>query len=285
VRYISAMNAADSASTAWRVIRPAGRFAPLQIRQLWTRRDLAVMLAVRDLRLRYRQTLLGVIWVVLQPALGTVLFVVIFGRVAGLPSDGLPYAPFVLTGLVAWFFISNAASTAAESLVEHRSLVTDVAFPRVLAPLAAVMAAAADLLIGLLLLIPVLIAASVAPPIQVLTLPIWLVFAVLIASAAALWLSAANVLYRDVRYTLGFVLQLWFFASPIVFPSSLIHDGWSYLFAVNPVAGLVDGMRWCLLDGPLPAGPLAVSVVSTLVAVIGGMFYFRSVERTFADRI
>ena len=179
-------------------------------------------LALRDLQLRYRQTLLGVAWAVLQPLAAMLAFSWVFGHVAGIPSEGLPYPVFVLAGVVPWFFISTAVSAAAESLVEHTDLVTRVWFPRLLAPIAAVLAALVDLLIGLLLLVPVMAVYGVAPPIQVLTLPVWLLGAVLVAMAAGFWLAAANVLYRDVRYALTFLLQLWLFVSPVVFPTSLV---------------------------------------------------------------
>jgi lipopolysaccharide transport system permease protein len=272
--------------TRWRVLRPTQRWKPrIDIRELWAFRELALMLALRDLQLRYRQTLFGIAWAVLQPALALVVFSLIFGGLARVPSDGLPYPLFVLTGLAVWSFLSSAVTAAAESLVEHRPLVTRVWFPRVLAPTAAVLAVAIDLLIGLAMVALLVAVYGIAPPPQVFTLPAWLLGAVAVAVAAGLWLSAANVLYRDVRYALGFVLQLWLFASPVVYPSSLVDGGWRYLFALNPVAGVIDGVRWAVLDAPPPGAPVAVSAVSLLVLLIGGLLYFRNAERTFADRI
>jgi lipopolysaccharide transport system permease protein len=280
---------ADSAELeqeAWRVIRPRSRWWPgLGLSQLWAFRELGLTLALRDLQLRYRQTLLGVAWAVLQPLAAMAAFSWVFGQVAGIPSDGVPYPVFVLAGVVPWFFISTAVSAAAESLVEHTDLVTRVWFPRMLAPIAAVLAAVVDLFIGLLLLVPVMAAYEVAPPLQVLTLPVWLLGAVLVATAAGLWLAAANVLYRDVRYALAFLLQLWLFVSPIVFPTSLIAEPWLYLFSLNPAVGVIDGLRWALLGGPAPGPELAVSVASLTFLLFGGLWYFRRVERVFADRI
>jgi homopolymeric O-antigen transport system permease protein len=278
--------ASDVDAIPWNVIRPrTGWWPGFGLGQLWAHRELALVLAQRDLQLRYRQTAFGVAWALLQPLAAMAVFTWVFGHVAGLPSDGLPYAPFVLVGVVLWFYISTAVSAAAESLVEHSDLVTRVWFPRPLAPIAAVLAGVVDLLVGLLLLVPVMAIASVAPPLQALTLPVWLLGGVLLAAGVGLWLAAMNVLYRDVRYALAFLLQIWLFVSPVVFPSSLVDSPWNWFFALNPVAGLIDGMRWALLDGPAPGPELAVSVASLVAILLGGILYFRRVERTFADRI
>jgi lipopolysaccharide transport system permease protein len=276
----------DGGLPAWRVLRPRNRWWPgLGLLQLWDYRELGLVLAIRDLQLRYRQTLLGVGWAVLQPLAAMVAFSWVFGHVAGIPSDGIPYPVFVLVGVSLWFFISTAVNAAAESLVEHTDLVTRVWFPRLLAPIGAVLAAVVDLLIGLLLLIPVMGIYGVGPPLQALTLPIWILGAVLLAMAAGFWLAAANVLYRDIRYALPFLLQLWLFVSPVVFPSSLVESPWSYLFAINPAVGLIDGLRWALLGAPGPGPELLVSAASLFLLLFGGIWYFRRVERTFADRI
>jgi lipopolysaccharide transport system permease protein len=270
----------------WRVIRPRHRWWPgLGLTELWTYRDLGLTLAHRDLQLRYRQTLLGVAWVVLQPLAAMVAFSWVFGHVAGLPSDGLPYPVFVLTAVVPWFFVSTAVSAAADSLIGQPDLVTRVWFPRLLAPIGAVLASVVDLLIGLILLVPVMAAYGVAPPLQAFTLPVWLVGFVVLAMAAGFWLAAANVLYRDVRYALPFVLQLWLFLSPIVFPTSLVSEPLRFVYAINPAVGLIDGIRWALLGAPGPGAYLIVSVLSLWVLLVGGIWYFRGVERIFADRI
>jgi lipopolysaccharide transport system permease protein len=282
----SAPAASGEEQPAWREIRPRGRWWPgLGLGQLWAYRELGLTLALRDLQLRYRQTLLGVAWAVLQPLLAMAAFSWVFGHIAGIPSDGLPYPVFVLAGVSLWFFISTAVTAAAESLVEHSDLVTRVWFPRLLAPIAAVLAAVVDLLIGLLLLVPVMAAYEVAPPLQVLTLPVWVLGTVLLAMAVGFWLAAANVLYRDLRYALTFVLQLWLFVSPVVFPTSLVEDPWRYLYSLNPAVGLIDGARWALLGASAPGPELAVSIASLFLILFGGIWYFRRTERTFADRI
>jgi lipopolysaccharide transport system permease protein len=276
----------ESVTPEWRVIRPRSRWWPgLGLGQIWAYRELGLTLALRDLQLRYRQTLLGVAWAVLQPLAAMVAFSWVFGHVAGIPSEGLPYPVFVLAAVVPWFFVSTAVTAAAESLVEHTDLVTRVWFPRLLAPTAAVLAATVDLLIGLLLLVPVMVAYEVAPPVQVLTLPVWLLGAVLVAMAAGFWLAAANVLYRDVRYALTFLLQLWLFVSPVVFPTSLVEGQWRYLFSLNPFVGVVDGFRWALLGAAAPGPELAISASSLALLLLCGIWYFRRVERVFADRI
>ena len=274
------------AESRWRVIRPTRRWRPhLDLGELWAQRELALILAARDLRLRYRQTLFGVAWAVLQPLIAMGIFTGIFGSLTSIPSDGLPYPVFVLAGLVVWFFLLTAVSAAAESLIEHRDLVTRVWFPRMLAPVAAVLAAGLDLLISLVLLAVAMIAYGVAPGLQLLTLPVWILVALLLALAAGVWLCAANVLYRDVRYALAFLLQVWLFASPVVFPSSLVHGAWQLLFYLNPAAGLLDGFRWAVVDGPAPSAWVAISAASLTGLLAAGAIYFRSVERTFADRI
>ena len=276
----------ESPDPAWRVIRPSGRWRiRLGLRELWAQRELGLTLAWRDLQLRYRQTLFGVAWVALQPLVGMGIFSLIFGSLTDVPSDGVPYPVFVLTGLAVWFFVSTAVSAAAASLIEQPDLVTKVWFPRMLVPIAAVLAAVADLAISLILVALVMIGYAVAPGIQILTLPVWIVAAILVAIGAGLWLSAANVLYRDVRYALPFLLQVWLFASPVIYPSSLIDGAWRYVFALNPMAGVLDGFRWALLDGPAPGPWSAVSAASLLALLVSGVVYFRLAERSFADRI
>jgi lipopolysaccharide transport system permease protein len=270
----------------WLEIRPPARGIPrLGLRELWTYRDLGLILALRDIQLVYRQTLLGVAWVVLQPLIAMLIFALVFGRLAKLPSGGVPYTSFALAGLTVWTFVSSAVSAAANSLVQDRDLVTKVYFPRLLAPLAAVLAATVDLFITLVLLVPVLAIDGVVPPLQVLTLPLWIVGAILLATAVGLWLAAANVLYRDVRYVLPFLLQAWLFISPVAFSSSLVSDGWKWVYNLNPAAGLIDGMRWALLDGPSPGMQLAVSVGSLFLLLVSGVVWFRAAERVFADTI
>ncbi|MCH9728297.1 MAG: ABC transporter permease [Actinomycetia bacterium] len=242
-------------------------------------------LVQRDMRLEYRQTLLGIVWLVIQPVAAMLVFALVFGRLAQLPSGGVPYTSFALVGLTIWTFVSTGVSSAAESLVNDRDMITQVWFPRMLAPLSAVLSDTVRLLIAFVLMVPVFAIDGVVPPIQVLTLPLWILGAILLAMGAGLWLSAAYVLYRDVGHALGFLLQGWLVISPVAYSSSLVSDGWRYVYNLNPAAGLIDGMRWALLDGPSPGPQLAVSVGSLLLLCVSGLVWFRMAERVFADTI
>jgi lipopolysaccharide transport system permease protein len=282
----SARASGGSAAAAWVENRPSTGWLPrLDLRELWAYRELALFLALRDLKLRYKQTAFGVAWAIIQPLGAAAIFTIVFGRLAGLPSDGLPYAVFVFAGMIAWSYVSSAVGAAAESLVEHRGLVTNVYFPRLLAPLAAVVPGVLDLVISLVILAAFMAAYGVAPSAALLLLPFWLVALVGTALAAGLWLSALNVLYRDVRYALGFLIQLWLFTSPIVFPSSLVDGDWNYVYSANPLVGALDGFRWSLLGAPAPGTEDLVSLGVGLLLFAGGIVYFRRVERRLGDRI
>ncbi len=273
-------------SEVWIENRPARRWSfRLDLQELWAYRELAFALASRELKLRYKQTVFGVAWVLLQPVLAAILFALIFGRAIGVPSDGLPYALFAYAGLVIWTGCSTGLGRAAESLTADRSLVTKVYFPRALAPLAALLPSALDLAIATLLAGVLLPFYGVSGGTKLVLTPLWLVAGVAVTAGPALWLSALNVLYRDVRYALNFALQAWLFLSPVVFPSSLVH-GWArYLFSINPLVGVIDGFRWSLLGAPAPRIADVISLISAAVLFVTGTFYFRKVERRFADRI
>jgi lipopolysaccharide transport system permease protein len=244
-------------------------------------RELAFYLALRDFKLRYKQTVFGIAWAVIQPLAG----VVVFGRLARLPSESIPYPLFVYVGLSVWTYVATSVNAAAESLVANRALVTRVYFPRVLAPFAAVLPGLVDLIISLSIVAIFLVYYDVLPSLAILFLPFWVIFASAVTIGVGLWLSALNVLYRDVRYTLSFLLQLWLFLSPIVFPSSLVDGGWRFVYALNPLVGVIDGFRWSLVAAPGPGIEHLASLAGGLVLLITGAAYFRRVERQFADRI
>jgi lipopolysaccharide transport system permease protein len=270
----------------WTENRPSrGPFPRIDFRELWAYREVARALALKDLKVRYKQTVFGVAWAVMQPLLGAAIFSIFLGRLAGVPSDGIPYPVFVFAGLVVWTYFSSSITAAAQSLVENRELVTKVYFPRLLAPFAAIFPSLVDFAIALGIVAAFMAVYGVAPSGALLLLPLWLVGAVGLAFAIGLWLSALNVKYRDVRYALPFLIQVWLFASPVVFPSSLIDGAWKYVYAINPVVGLIDGFRWSLLGGPPPSAADLVSLFSALVIFAGGITYFRRVERYFADLI
>src|SRR5215207_8358466 len=278
--------AEEAARGAWTENRPtSGWFRGLELSELLRYRDLLYFLALKELKVRYKQTLFGVAWVVLQPLVAMAIFTVVFGRFAGLPSDGLPYEVFVFAGLAIWLYFSNAVKIASETLVEDPSLVTKVYFPRLLAPAGAVLPGLVDLAVSLAVVAVLMVIFDVAPSVSLLLLPAWLAALVLVAFGAGLWLSALNVLYRDVRSVVPFLLQVWLFASPVVFPSSLIEAPEEYFFAVNPLVGVLDGFRWSLLDAPPPGAEDLVSLASAALLLISGLAYFRHAERRFADQI
>jgi lipopolysaccharide transport system permease protein len=269
---------------SWNENRPSsGWFPRLRLGEVWRYRELVAALAARDLRLRYRQTFFGVAWAVIQPLAGAAIFAVVFGRLAGLPSDGIPYAVFVYAGLILWTYVANGVTSAAQSLAGNRALITKVYFPRLAAPIAAILPGLLDLGISLVVLALLMAAEGVTPTAAMATLPLWLLAAGAVALGAGLFLSALNVRYRDVQYALPFLVQTWLFVTPVVYPSSLFDDWSRYLFALNPLVGVVDGFRWSLVAGPAPGADGLVSLAAGVLLLAGGLLYFRKVERTFAD--
>jgi len=270
----------------WTENRPPRRGLPrLELGEAWGHRELGLVLAQRTLKVRYRQTLLGVAWALLQPLAGLVIFTIVFGRLAKLPSDGLPYAVFVYPAMCLWTYVSASVSAAAAELPQNPHLVTRVYFPRILSPAAAVLPGLLDFIVALSLTAVLLVVHDITPGPQVLLVPLWIAAAAIVAFGIGTWLAAINVKYRDVQYVLPFLLQTWFFLSPMVFPSSLVSDDWRALYALNLLVGLVDGLRWSLVDGPVPPLADVASLVSTVVIVVGGLYYFRSAEVHFADVI
>jgi lipopolysaccharide transport system permease protein len=267
-------------------IRPSHGRVPVGWRDLWAFRDLLYFLTWRDVKVRYKQTALGAAWAVLQPFLTMVVFSVFFGALAKIPSGDVPYPVFVYTALVPWAFFANAVTQASNSLVEQEAILTKVYFPRLIVPTAAVLAGLVDVSIAFVVLVGMLFFYGIVPTAAVLTLPFFVLFAAVTALAVSLWLSALNVRYRDVRYTLPFIVQIWLFVSPVAYPSSLVPEPWRLLYGLNPMAGVVDGFRWALLgDVEAPGWALLVSVVTVLLLLVGGLGHFRRMERSFADAI
>jgi lipopolysaccharide transport system permease protein len=266
------------------VVQASGAFAAVDFRELWAYRELLYFLIWRDVKVRYKQTALGAAWAVLQPLLLMLVFSLFFGRLAGISSGDVPYPVFAFAALVPWTFYATALSQASNSLVEQERVISKVYFPRLLVPTAAVAAGLPDVAISLVVLIGLMLVYGIAPTTAVWCLPLLIAFAALTALAVGIWLSALNVKYRDVRYTLTFLVQLWLFASPVVYPSTLVPEAWRPLYAVNPMVGVIDGFRWALLGSDGISGvSLAVSVGVVILTLVGGVFYFRSMERTFAD--
>jgi lipopolysaccharide transport system permease protein len=268
------------------VIEPQTGWGWPRLGEAWEHRELLWALARRDIQVRYKQTLLGIVWTVLEPLAIMAIFAVVFGRLAGLPSDGAPYTLFALAGLVPWTYFSHALGESASSLVEHRNVLTRVWFPRILLPASPLVSGLVDVATMLAILVVAVLAKAGAPGPTALLAPAFVLVAALAALGAGLWLSVLNALYRDFRYVLPFLLQLWFFATPVAWPASLVADPRARaLLGLNPVAGAVEGMRWALLGtAPQPAIFL-VSAASALLLVGSGLVFFRRMERVFVDAV
>lgn len=265
-------------------IRPAGKWVALNLRDLWAYRDLLYFLTWRDIKVRYKQTALGVAWAVIQPFFMMLVFSLFFGRLGGLPSDGIPYPIFTYCALLPWQLFSQALNESGNSLVANERLISKVYFPRLIIPISSVFAGIVDFGIAFLLLLGMMVYYGIAPGLAILTLPLFVLLAVLTALGVGLWLSALNVQYRDVRYTLTFLTQFWLFATPVAYSSALVPERWRPLYGLNPMAGVVEGFRWALLGRAHPPGALlAVSVGVVILTLVGGLFYFKRMEKTFAD--
>ncbi|HEX6863398.1 MAG TPA: ABC transporter permease, partial [Thermoanaerobaculia bacterium] len=246
-------------------IRPSRCWVALGLGELWEYRELLWFLVWRDVKVRYKQTALGAGWAILQPIATMVVFSLFFGRLAGMPSDGLPYPIFSFAALVPWTFFSQGLAQSANSLVGSQNLITKVYFPRLSIPIATVLAGLVDFALAFLVLIVMMFAYGIFPGPEVLALPLLLLLALVTALGAGLWLSALNVQFRDVRYIVPFLTQLWLFLTPIAYPSSLLEEPWRTVYGLNPMAGVVEGFRWALLGTAQPPGPmLAASVIAAL---------------------
>lgn len=263
--------------------RPRSGWVAIDIGELWRYRELLVFFAARDITVRYKQTVLGGAWAILQPALTMVVFSVLFGRLAGLPSGDVPYPIFAFCALLPWQLFAYALVHSSNSLVENAHTIKKVYFPRLIVPLASVITGLVDFAIASLMLVALMFYYRIVPGWAVVTLPLFTLLAVTAALAVGLWLSALNVRYRDVRYAIPFLAQLWLFVTPVAYSSSLVPARWQPLYGINPMAGVVDGFRWALLGDAPPAPTLMVSVATTALLLTGGMFYFRRMERSFAD--
>jgi len=273
-----------SAESVRTVIEPSRGWAALRLREVWEYRELLFFLVWRDIKVRYKQTALGATWAVLQPFLTMVVFSIFFGSLAKIPSDGIPYPIFAYTALLPWQLFAHALTESGNSLVGNRQLITKVYFPRLVIPISAVLAGLVDFAIAFGVLLCMMFYYGIVPTAAILTLPLFLVLATATALAVGLWLSALNVEYRDVRYTIPFLTQFWLFATPIAYPSSLVPERWRALYGLNPMAGVVEGFRWALLGKTGAPGSLViVSFLIVSATLIGGLVYFRRMEKTFAD--
>jgi lipopolysaccharide transport system permease protein len=272
-------------STTIRIEPPRG-ILELRLREVWNYRELLYFFVWRDVKIRYKQTAIGVLWVVLQPVLNMLVFTLFFGRLAKLPSDGLPYPVFYFAALVPWTYFAYALQMTTNVVVDNQQVITKVYFPRLILPISAVLSGLVDFCIGFGVLAIFTAAYRIRPTLAALWLPVLLLLAVLTALGVGLWMSALNALYRDVRYVVPFVVSFWMFASPVAYPSSLVPVKWRWLYGLNPMAGVIDGFRWAITGrGQAPGLLLLASSGAVAVVLLGGLFFFNRMESTVADRV
>ena len=265
-------------------IQPSKGWTSLRLGELWEYRELLYFLVWRDIKVRYKQTVLGAAWAVIQPFFTMVVFSIFFGRLANTPSDNIPYPIFSYAALVPWTFFANGLLNSATSLVTNSNLITKVYFPRLVIPMSAVLAGVVDFVLAFAVLLGMMLVYGITPTANVVWLPLLLLLALVTSLGVGLWLSAMNVKFRDVRYTVPFLVQFWLFATPIAYPSSLLAEPWRTLYGINPMVGVVEGFRWALLGVDTAPGPtIIVSAIVAVALLVSGAFYFRRLEKSFAD--
>ena len=267
-------------------IEPSKGWVPVRLHELWAYRDLFYFFVWRDLKVRYKQTIMGVSWAIIQPFLTMVIFSLFFGNLAKVPSDDLPYPVFSYAALVPWNFFATALNQASNTLVNSANMIKKIYFPRLVMPAATVLAGLVDFALAFVVLLGIIAYYGIVPTLNVVWLPVFLLLALVTALGVSLWLSALNVQFRDVRYAIPFLVQAWLFATPIAYPSSLLDEPWRTLYGINPMVGVVEGFRWALLGTKTaPSLMTALSAVVALLLLVSGTFYFRRMEKTFADVI
>ena len=265
-------------------IAPSKGWVALRLKELWAYRELLYFLVWRDVKVRYKQTALGAAWAIIQPVFTMVVFSLFFGRLGKIPSDGIPYPIFSFAALVPWTFFSQGLTQASNSLVGSGNLIKKVYFPRLSVPIASVTSGLIDFALAFIVLLGMMLYYGIVPTVHVVWLPLLLLLTLITSLGVSLWLSALNVQFRDVRHAIPFLTQLWLFATPIAYPSSLLPEPWRTLYSINPMAGVVEGFRWALLGAETAPGPMIiVSSLAALALLVSGTFYFRRLERTFAD--
>src|SRR5712691_7816178 len=266
------------------IIRPSRGWVSLRLHELWEYHELLYFLTWRDIKVRYKQTILGAAWAIIQPFFTMVVFSLFFGRLAKVPSDGIPYPIFSYAALVPWTFFAHGLAQSSNSLIDSANLIRKVYFPRLTIPIAAVLSGVVDFTLAFIVLLGMMFFYGIMPTVNALWLPLLLVLALVTALGVGLWLAAMNVQFRDVRYTVPFLTQFWLFATPIAYPSSLLAEPWRTLYGINPMVGVVEGFRWALLGTETAPGPIViVSCLAALGLLASGALYFRRMEKTFAD--
>jgi len=265
-------------------IEPSRGWISLKLRELWAYRELFYFLTWRDVKVRYKQTVLGAAWAIIQPFFTMVVFSLFFGKLAKMPSDGIPYPIFSYAALVPWTFFANGLTSATNSLVNSANLIQKVYFPRLVIPISAVLSGVVDFALAFLVLLAMMLFYGIHPTSAVVWLPLFLLLALITALGVGLWLTALNVQFRDVRYVVPFVVNFWMFASPVAYSSRLLDEPWRTLYGLNPMVGVLDGFRWALLGVNDAPGPIVyVSSMAAVLIFISGLYYFRRMEKTFAD--
>src|SRR6266498_3988930 len=266
------------------LIGPASGWTSIGLGELWEYRELLYFLTWRDIKVRYKQTVLGAAWAIIQPVFMMLVFTLFFGRLAKVPSDGIPCPIFTFCALLPWQLFAHALTESSNSLIANERLITKVYFPRLVVPIAAVLGGLVDFAIAFLILLMMMFYYGIFPSWTIITLPAFLLLAIMTALSVGLWLSALNVQYRDVRYTINFLIQFCLFATPVAYSSSIVPERWRPVYGLNPMAGVVDGFRWALLGRSNPPGALVgVSVFVVVILLVGGLYYFRRMEQEFAD--
>jgi lipopolysaccharide transport system permease protein len=275
----------STGGSVWRENKATSGFGNLDVREMWAFRELLWFLAARDVRVRYKQAVLGGTWAVVRPVVGAMVFLIVFRRVAKVSSDGLPYVPFAYLSFAAWSCISSGVTSSMASLVDNAALVTKIYFPRIIAPAAAVLPALLDFCVSLILLVPMLLITHTNPGWGIVLLPVFIVLLALVPFAFGLWLVTLHVQYRDINYVTNLLMQVWLFLSPVAYGFTMITPHWRIVYALNPAVGVLTALRWSALGGPWPGVPFAVSCAVLVGVLVSGLAYFSRVERRFADII
>ena len=264
-------------------IRPPKKWVPINFTELWHYRELLYSFVKRDVKIRYKQTALGFLWAIIQPLFLMVVFTLFFGNLAKVPSEGIPYPLFSFAALIPWTLFAEGITRSTTSMVSNANIMTKVYFPRLIMPLSGILSPLVDFAIAFVILILMMAYYGFVPTIAIVLLPAFILLALLSSLAVGLWLSALNVKYRDFQYTIPFLIQLWLFASPVVYPASMLPQSWQYVYALNPMVGVIEGFRWALLGTNPPESMILVSVGVVILLLVGGLFYFKRMEQYFAD--
>lgn len=265
------------------IIRPPSKWIPIDLEELWNYRELLTSFTKRDIKIRYKQTALGFLWVIIQPLFMVLIFSFFFGGLAKIPSDDIPYPLFVLAALLPWTLFAEGLTRSTTSMVTNSQIMTKVYFPRLIMPISGILSPLVDFVVSMSLLAVFMAYYGFVPTLNVVFLPLFILLALVTSLAVGLWLSALNVKYRDFQYTVPFIIQLWLFASPVVYPASMLPESVRFLYGLNPLAGVIEGFRWSLLGTDMPGAMMLVSVGVVVFLLITGIFYFRRMEQYYAD--